>query len=57
MSNNPEAIARRIRDKVLDLNDELILAALAEMKVEFVIFNGKDYHETTELKVWCGQEV
>lgn len=52
---SPQEIANRIRDKVADLNDDLILAALAEVDVEFEI----DYSEVgpNEIRVWCSQEV
>lgn len=53
---DPKEIAKRIRDKVTDLNDELILAVAAEVDVEFIIdqkINGNAVH----LTVWCSQEV
>lgn len=52
-------IAQRIRNKVADLNDELTLAALAELDVEFAVSYPLPKHSggATELSVWCSQEV
>lgn len=50
-------VARRIRDKVADLNDDLLLAALAEVDVEFVIRNDGNRDEAVRVQVWCSQEV
>lgn len=52
----PQEIAKRIRDKVADLNDDLILAALAEVDVEFMATKSDDA-EPVHLRVWCSQEV
>lgn len=53
----PKEIAHRIRKKVADLNDELILAAAAEIDIEFVIHNHSTTGEPIELRVFCSQEV
>lgn len=50
-------ISKRIRDKVADLNDDLILAALVEVDVEFMVTHNPDEFEPTNLTVWCSQEV
>lgn len=52
---SPREIAKRIRIKVADLNEDLILAALAEVDIEFEI--RKNHLENTQLVVWCRQEV
>jgi hypothetical protein len=49
-------IANRIRYKVKDLNDELLLASLAEVEVEFMINTDAD-SGCLSLRVWCGQEI
>ena len=54
---SPKEISARIRAKVADLNDELVLAALAEVDVEFVVTRNSDEFEPTHLRVWCSQEV
>lgn len=52
----PTEIAKRIRDKVIDLNDELLLAKLAEVDVEFELRKiTPDGAE--QFIVWCRQEV
>lgn len=53
----PTEIAKYIRDKVRDLNDYLILAALAEVDVEFMVTHNANEFEPTTLTVWCSQEV
>ena len=57
MSVDPKEIAKRIRDKVADINDELVLAALAEVDVEFVVHHNNEEFEPTHLTVWCSQEI
>ena len=54
---NASEIAKRVRDKVADLNDELTLAALAEVDVEFVISYNRNEWEPTHVRVLCSQEV
>lgn len=56
VSGSPQQIAARIRNKVTDLNDELLLANLAEVDVEFevITLNNAD---VPQLRVWCSQEV
>lgn len=53
---SPREISARIRNKVADLNDDLLLAAIAEVDVEFQICDD-DGIGRTELRVWCSQEV
>lgn len=54
----PTEIAKRIRDKVVDLNDDLLLAKLAEIDIEFVIAtHDNDPTQAPRLLVWCRQEV
>lgn len=53
----PQNIASRIRDKVADLNDELILAALAEVDVEIMVDTIEGASNAGKLRVWCRQEV
>lgn len=55
----PKEIAARIRDKVADLNDEFVLAALAEVDVEVEVLRVPDRLEptATQIKVWLSQEV
>lgn len=52
-------IAQRIREKVADLNEELVLAASLEVDVEFEVLRVPDRVErtATQLRVWCSQEV
>lgn len=50
------AIAKRIREKIADLNDELVLAELAELDVEIAIGRKTD-GVAAHLVVWCSQEV
>lgn len=58
MPVEPKEIAARIRDKVADLNDELVLAALAEVDVEFVVRQRNlDEFEPSHLTVFCKQEI
>ena len=49
-------IAKRIRDKVADLNEELALAASLEVDVEFAIGRNES-GQAVNIKVWCSQEV
>lgn len=53
----PKEIAMRIRNKVRDLNDELLLAAILEVDVEFAIRTDRGVGDATELQVWCSQEI
>lgn len=53
---SPREISARIRNKVADLNDDLLLAAIAEVDVEFQICDDEGLGRT-ELRVWCSQEV
>ena len=53
---SPQEIAARIRDKVADLNDELTLAALVELDVEFAMGMNEN-SRVLYIKVWCSQEV
>lgn len=57
MHIEPKELAQRIRDKVRDLNDELLLAALAEVDVEFVILDDLGPSSAKQVQVWCSQEV
>lgn len=52
----PQELAARIRDKVTDLNDELTLAALIELDVEFAQATNEQ-GSVVDIKVWCSQEV
>ena len=51
-------IAGRIREKVQDLNDELILAAGVDLDVEFVVSaRNLDEWEPVNIRVFLRQEV
>lgn len=56
-THDPKVISARIRSKIADLNDELLLAALAEVDVEIAIGTDPETGYTKHLKVWCRQEV
>lgn len=53
---DPKKIADSIRDKVFELNRDLIEAAEAEVDVEFVLINSDD-GRPSQIMVWCSQEV
>lgn len=57
MDINPREVAERIRNKIADLNDDLILAALAEVDVEVMVETIEGAPRTVKLRVWCSQEV
>lgn len=52
----PFELGQKIRRRVVDLNDLLILAALAEVDVEFVVNRNWDAAEPTQLRVYVSQE-
>lgn len=50
-------IAARIREKILDLNDELVLAAYYGLEVELMTDKIHDEPRSCQLRVWLSQEV
>ena len=55
---SPKEISARLRAKVADLNDDFILAALAEVEVELLVRNRNlDEFEPAHMMVFCRQDV